>query len=119
MFGDTSSFLITASNWSKARLFEVVDFGPAVQLAQCTKDERSLLAKNMATVGRNIGSVFQVKSNPVYYHVDNVSPDNMLARNAFFLAATPDGDYWINGCFPIAVWKAMEGVFTDNLFASG
>lgn len=120
MFGDTSSFLITASNWSKARLFEVVDFGPAVQLAQCTKDERSLLAKNMATVGRNIGSVFQVvKSNPVYYHVDNVSPDNMLARNAFFLAATPDGDYWINGCFPIAVWKAMEGVFTDNLFALG
>jgi hypothetical protein len=121
MFGDTSSFLITASNWSKARLFEVVDFGPAAQIPQYTsKYEGSTLGMNGKSIGGNAGSGFQaVKSNPVYYSVDNVSPNNMLARNAFFFAGTPNGDYWVNGCFPIAVWKAIEGVLRDNLLASG
>ncbi|KAJ6109926.1 hypothetical protein N7486_002161 [Penicillium sp. IBT 16267x] len=116
MFGDTSSFLITASNWSKARLFEMVDFGPAVQLAQSAlKDQASTLAKNSENVRRKTGSASRAaKCNPMYYHVDNVSPNNMLARNAFFFAGTPNGDYWINGCFPIAVWKAIEGGLTDK-----
>lgn len=118
MFGDTSSFLITASNWSKARLFEVVDFGPAVQIV--SKYQGSTLIMKNKSIGGNTGSACQaVKSNPAYYCVDNVSPNNMLDRNAFFFAGTPNGDYWVNGCFPIAVWKAMEGVLRDNLLASG
>lgn len=120
LFGHTCSFLITASNWSKARLFEVVDFGPAVQIPRYTsKYQGSTLDINRKSIGGNTGSGCQaVKSNPVSYHVDNVSPNNMLARNAFFFAGTPRGDYWVNGCFPIAVWKAIEGAIRDNLLAS-
>jgi hypothetical protein len=116
MFGDTSLFLITASNWSKARLFDVVNFGPAVQFTQrASKNQGSTLAKNREDVWRKTRAVCEaIESNPVYYHVDNVSPNNMLARNAFFLTDTPNGDYWINGCFPIAVWKAIEGVLNDK-----
>jgi hypothetical protein len=70
------------------------------------------------STGGNIGFECQaVKSNPVYYCVDNVSPNKMLARNAFFFASTPNGDYWVNGCFPIAVWRTMEEVLRDNLLA--
>jgi hypothetical protein len=112
MLGDTSSFLITASNWSKARLFEVVDFGPA-------KHQGSILTMKKKVIRGNTRSGCQpVKSNPIYYYVDNVSPNNMLAGNAFFFAGTPNGDYWVNGCFPIAVWKAMEGVLRESLLAS-
>ncbi|KAJ5805976.1 uncharacterized protein N7503_003578 [Penicillium pulvis] len=119
MFGDTSSFLITASNWSKARLFEMVDFGPAIQSHSAWKDKQCTLTKNSQDVSQKIGSVSQaVKCNPVYYHVDNVSPNNMLARNAFFFACTPNGDYWVNGCFPIAVWKAIEKGIDDSYLLS-
>ncbi|KAJ5986654.1 hypothetical protein N7451_011019 [Penicillium sp. IBT 35674x] len=106
MFGDTSSFLITASNWSKARLFELVNFGPAVQPQDAWKGQRC--TKKTGSASR------AAKCNPVYYHVDNVSPNNMLARNAFFFACTPNGDHWVNGCFPIAVWQAIEGKLNDS-----
>ncbi|KAL2845273.1 hypothetical protein BJY01DRAFT_247747 [Aspergillus pseudoustus] len=121
MLGDTSSFLITATNWSKARLFEVVDFGPAVQIAKRISEyQGSTLAMKKKSIRGITGSGGQaVKCHPVYYHVDNVSPNNMLARNTFFFAGTPKGDYWVNGCFPIAVWKAIQGVLRDELLASG
>lgn len=115
MFGDTNSFLITASNWSKARLFEILDFGPAVQPQSGSKDQRSTSANNSEDFSQKIGSASRaVKCNPVYYHVENVSPNNMLARNAFFLTCTPNGDYWVNGCFPVAVWKVIEGGLKDS-----
>ncbi|KAJ5554677.1 hypothetical protein N7513_004636 [Penicillium frequentans] len=119
MFGDTSSFLITASNWSKARLFEMVDFAPALQSHSAWKDQQCTFTKDSENDSPKIGSDSQfVKCNPVYYHVDNVSPNNMLARNAFFFACTPNGDYWVNGCFPIAVWKAIEGGLSDSFLLS-
>lgn len=119
MFGDTSSFLITVSNWSKARLFEMVEFGPAVQPQIARKDQRCTFTENSKDVGQKTDSASRaVKCNPVYYHVDNVSPNNMLARNAFFFACTPNGDYWVNGCFPIAVWKAIEGGLSDSFLLS-
>ncbi|KAJ5619831.1 hypothetical protein N7510_003815 [Penicillium lagena] len=116
MFGDTSSFLITASNWSKARFFDIVNFGPAVQLKQrALKNQGYTLAKDREYVWRTTKPVRQAtESNPVYYHVDSVSLNNMLARNAFFVTGTPNGDYWINGCFPIAVWNAVEGILSEN-----
>lgn len=48
------------------------------------------------------------KSNPVYYHVQGVSPNDMLARNLFFLVGMPSSDYWINDCFPPEVWRKVE-----------
>jgi hypothetical protein len=90
----------------------VVDFDPA-------KHQGSILTMKKKVIRGNTRSGCQpVKSNPIYYYVDNVSPNNMLAGNAFFFAGTPNGDYWVNGCFPIAVWKAMEGVLRESLLAS-
>ncbi|KAM5342903.1 hypothetical protein ACJ41O_013869 [Fusarium nematophilum] len=104
MFGDTSSFVVNMSNWSKARLFESLDFGPAIVSNTRQGGRRWVPAERTE-------SLTAVKSSPVYYHVQGVSPNNMLARNGAFLTSTPNGDYWINGCFPPKVWNLIESTF--------
>ncbi|KAK1764025.1 hypothetical protein QBC33DRAFT_458388, partial [Phialemonium atrogriseum] len=92
-FGDTSFFLVNCSDWTKVRFFEVLDFGPAV-LSRRSANSNAALSHSWY--------------NPVYYHVQGVSPNDMLARNSFFLVGTPNGDYWITGCFPPEVWRKVE-----------
>lgn len=104
MFGDTSSLVVNMSNWSKASLFESLDFGPAI-VNNTKHGGRNRASAEGAT------SLAKVKSSPVYYHVQGVSPNNMLARNGAFLTSTPNGDYWINGCFPPEVWNLIESKF--------
>lgn len=104
MFGDTSSFVVNMSNWSKARLFESLDFGPAIVSKTRRGDRHRASAERTK-------SVATVKSSPIYYHVQGVSPNNMLARNGAFLTSTSNGDYWINGCFPPEVWNLIESKF--------
>lgn len=97
LFGDTSSFLITCSNWTKTGIFESFDLGPAVLPQASTSACRAAST---------------LKGRPVYYHVQGVSPNNMLARNTVFLIGMPNGDYWLNACFSPKVWREIEADFS-------
>lgn len=108
LFGDTSSFLLTASNWSKASIYEVFDLAPAVTSSHDVLQSSELTKQSIWVEAPNSSIGQARKGKPVYYHVHGVSSNNMLERNAFFMSATPSGDYWINGSFPSAVWKAVE-----------
>lgn len=104
LFGDTSSFVINLTNWTKARLFEVPDFRPAIVISSKKSGSQSSSAREEQP--RSV-----TRSRPVYYHVQGVSPNNMLERNSAFIVGKPEGDYWINGCFPPEVWKLIESTF--------
>ncbi|KAJ3549630.1 hypothetical protein NM208_g405 [Fusarium decemcellulare] len=103
LFGDTSSFMISMTNWTKARLFETPDFGPAIIVSSKQSSQGSSANREQS---RSV-----TKGYPVYYHVQGVSPNNMLERNGAFIVGTPQGDYWINSCFPPEVWKLIEYTF--------
>ncbi|RSM05421.1 hypothetical protein CDV31_009573 [Fusarium ambrosium] len=104
LFGDTSSFVINMTNWTKARLFELPDFRPAIIVSPKTSGRQDFSAKKEP-------SGLETRGRPVYYHVQGVSPNNMLERNSAFIVGTPGGDYWINSCFPPEVWKLIESTF--------
>lgn len=104
LFGDTSASMISLTNWTKADLFESPDFRPAIIASSKTSgSQRSLTTKEQ--------SGLTARGHPVYYHIQGVSPDNMLERNGAFIVGTPEGDYWINGCFPPEVWESIESMF--------
>lgn len=98
VFGDTSLFLVTCSNWTKAGIFDALDF-KAAALPQNPMDSPKTAQRS---------EVRTLSGKPIYFHVQGVSPNNMLARNMAFFFGMPNGDYWVNGCFPPEVWTRIN-----------
>ncbi|UPX21003.1 uncharacterized protein EKO05_0011209 [Ascochyta rabiei] len=91
IFGTSDSLLMPFSNWSRAKLFEAADFGPAV----LSKGEPDLLRKNPpGTILFQHGS--SIKQTPT-------------ARN-FFMVVGKDhgGNCWLTGTLLPATWAVIE-----------
>lgn len=101
MRGD--SMMVTCTNWTKARLFDLVDFGPAV-------------------VGR--GAPFGGEGaehrpgRPVYYHAVNLRPLAVVKKGGpprigtqkgvNILGKDAGGNYWIMAILPPSSWPRIQ-----------
>ena len=85
LFAEADSVLMPVSNWSKAKFFEVVDFGPAV------------------VGGKGAGK-------PVFYYAFDSNPKpNPMHRNVLnILGKDAGGNYWINGMLSPVAWALVE-----------
>jgi len=93
--GEPAALLLPFSNWSKAKFFEVVDFGPAV--VRAGKSEKEKLNK---------------PGRPVYFHAAGLSPNPML-RNVFNISGKDAmGNYWINATLTTGKWAHVRDVLS-------
>lgn len=87
-FGDASSLIVGFSNWTKGDFFNVVDFGPAVVHKGEERRERA--------------------GKPVYFH-SQTHEETPMAINIFnILGRDAEGNMWITGYLPPAVWLVVE-----------
>lgn len=92
------SMMITCSNWSKAKFFSAVDFGPAV-----------------VRRGRSFGQPKYGPGRPVYYHGLNLRPLGSgkskqvgAATGVNILGKDAGGNYWIMAMLPPKSWPILK-----------
>jgi hypothetical protein len=89
-FGDRTMHMITYSNWTKADLFEVVDFSPAIMHSA----DGSGVRKN------------EKMTKPVYIQTN---PFGLTLPNAFpIIGKDRDGNYWLSGYLNAGQWAEIE-----------
>lgn len=99
LFMEPSAFMISGSNWTKARFFDAVDFSPAV----IKTGKPFVPASASATAAR-----VTAPGKPVYYHSVLVLDVSML-RNIFnILGRDAAGNYWINVVLNPDHWPKIE-----------
>ncbi|KAJ9130909.1 Lysr family regulatory protein [Pleurostoma richardsiae] len=96
MFGDSNSYAMLFSNWTRARFFEVMDFSPAVLPSRAER--------------RNVdGDWLETTSGrPVYYHSQSLMPGPRTNRNWLCINGNVEGDYWVHGYLLPGVWMKIE-----------
>lgn len=85
------SVMLTCSNWSKARFFDAVDFGPAVVRPGLKSD------------------VAPVPGKPVYFHCISTKEDPPMLKNIYnVLGKDCAGNYWITAKLAPVVWQNID-----------
>ncbi|KAJ4127830.1 hypothetical protein NW768_008108 [Fusarium equiseti] len=102
LFGDANQFTVHFAS-VRADLAEALDFSPAI-IKHGSHDKDIWVSSS---------------GHPVYYHIQCISPNNMLARNYSLISRTSSGDYWIHGNYPTEVWKTMESMLLTLKTAIG
>lgn len=97
MFGDSNSYAMLFSNWTKSRFFEVMDFSQAVVPSRVETSKSST-----DWPGTKSG-------RPVYYHSQSLMPGPRTDRNWLCMNGNTNGDYWVHGYLPPGVWTKIEG----------
>lgn len=86
-----NSIMLTCSNWSKAKFFDAVDFGPAVVKPGPKSD------------------VAPVPGKPVYFQAISTKADPPMLRNIYnVLGRDCAGNYWITAKLPPVVWQNID-----------
>lgn len=95
LFAKRNSVLLPISDWSKARCFEVVDFGPAVVRAG-------------PGVKNKVGK-------PAFFLAFDANPKaNPTHRNVFnIVGKDPSGNCWITGMLSPATWARVKEQFEE------
>jgi hypothetical protein len=96
MFGDSDSYAMLFSNWTRARFFEV-DFSPAVVPSRV--EERKIETDWPGTLS----------GRPVYYHSQSLMPGPRTNGNWLCINGNTKGDYWVHGYLPPGVWTKIDG----------
>lgn len=85
---EPNSISLTCSNWSKAKFFDAVDFGPAVVKPGPKSD------------------VAPVPGKPVYHQCISTKRDPPMMRNVYnILGKDCAGNYWLAAKLPPVVWE--------------
>lgn len=111
IFGDTSQFPVNGTNWTKANIFDKVDFSPAVIGLVNGVGEKTGKKTRDTTVNGNHGARKSTPGKPVYLHANELippGPRQPVSRNLAYFIGTPAGGYWIVGKFHPIVWKQVE-----------
>jgi hypothetical protein len=91
LFGEPNALLIVVSNWDKAKLFDAVNFSPAVV------QDSSRSHHGGPTPGKL-----------VYHHAHN-SKEARSTRNFWNIVGKDmDGNYWVGGYLLPETWKMIE-----------
>jgi len=96
LFGDTDSYIIWFSNWTKGKFFDVVDFSSAV-----IKDG-----------GGDAPSIRSTPAGkPTYYHCQTLKtyPSSCCIFN--ILGKDAQGNYWMTAHLPGAGWRRIDEEF--------
>ena len=91
MVGDATSFLSSTSNWSKARLLEMFDLGPAI-----VSNGRETRTKSS-----------QKKALPVSFHSKSIEPGSYSTSVTVIRGRDHNGDMWLEGELGAAGWEDM------------
>lgn len=101
IFGVINQLPIGNTNWTKAYLFDKLDFSPAV--VEGAGDEAGGGGKRASPSRRG---------RPAYFHGNELKPrdkkENPLSRNIIYMMGTPEGGYWAVGKFHPAVWERIR-----------
>jgi hypothetical protein len=92
MFGDPTARLIVVTNWHKAKIFEALDFSPAViETAASTKRDREV------ALGRL-----------VYHHAQSLISKQPVRHFLNIVGKDLQGNYWMSGYLMPETWKKLE-----------
>ncbi|GAB0138198.1 hypothetical protein EsDP_00006439 [Epichloe bromicola] len=95
--GESDASLIVATNWTRANLFDTVDFSPAVLRAGRTEPET---AGNQPPPGRLV------------FHHGHSMREGRAIRNMFAVLGKDHGDnYWLTMKLAPAAWARIEDTF--------
>lgn len=91
LVGDSTSYLSVTSNWSKARLLEIMDLGPAV-----------------ARPGRRTNAkAIQTSALPFAFHSKAVHLGRMTTPVLMIRGRDHNGDMWVEGECSSVTWREM------------
>lgn len=96
MFGESNSYPMLFSNWTRARFFDMMDFSPAILPS---RSEQSKAAGKWPEA---------VRGRPVYYHSQSLMPGPRTNRNWLCINGNAAGHYWVHGYLPPGVWSKIE-----------
>ncbi|KUI63047.1 hypothetical protein VP1G_10171 [Cytospora mali] len=101
-----NSMMVTCTNWTKAKLFDVVDLGPAV-----------------VRRGTPFWETEHKPGRPVYYHAVNLRPLSVVKKGGppkvgtqngvNILGKDAGGNYWIMAILPPKSWPRIEDELAD------
>lgn len=99
IFGNSDTMVIACTNWSKARFFEGINFGPAVVSIDHSIAGEILATKPGACVsywGSTIGSTDNPRDTFIIYGKDG------------------EGNYWLHGYFRPETWGLIQDAFLER-----
>lgn len=96
LYGDPASKLVSVHNWTRARFFEAVDFGPAVKSAS-DGSETDQRVRPPHVVGR-----------PVYQHSQVLRPGRITMNVFHIYGKDAQGNYWVHGTLHPVVWTKIR-----------
>jgi hypothetical protein len=91
MFGDPTARLVVVTNWHKAKIFEAVDFSPAVVNEAIPSQKGAIRPGCLA-----------------YHHASSLK-ENMPVRHFLnIIGKDPEGNYWIGGSMLPETWQKFK-----------
>ncbi|KAH8179932.1 transferase family protein [Sarocladium implicatum] len=98
MAGDATTFISTSTNWSKARLLDIFDLGPAV------------IATGRGTRTKSVEN----KALPVSFHATSNMPGNFTTSVMVTRGRDHHGDMWLEGEMGPDGWADMLSILNSD-----
>jgi hypothetical protein len=91
MFGDPTARLVIVTNWHKAKIFEAVDFSPAVVEGVAQSEKGAIRPGRL-----------------VYHHASGLKENTQVRHFLNIIGKDLEGNYWIGGTMLPETWQKIK-----------